>query len=149
MTREVSSKALAPEGGERLVFGDVTILLRASSEMTGGAYTIFEEVPPLVDTPLHVHEREDEMFYALSGEHLIRVGDDEFRLAPGGMVFAPRRVPHAQRRVVQGEGRLLIVTSPAGFEGFFRELAAAHEAGTLGPEAYARASQMYGITWLG
>jgi hypothetical protein len=41
------------------------------------------------------------------------------------------------------------MTTPAGFEGFFRTLAAAQEAGTLGPEAYAEASERHGITWLG
>jgi mannose-6-phosphate isomerase-like protein (cupin superfamily) len=141
--------ALAPDGGERLVFGDLTILIRASAETTAGAFTLFEEVPPLADTPLHVHANEDEWFYVLEGEHVFRVGDDEFPTGPGGLVFAPRGVPHAQRRVAPGEGRLLVLTSPAGLEGFFRELAAAHEAGTLGPDAYARTSHTYGITWLG
>jgi mannose-6-phosphate isomerase-like protein (cupin superfamily) len=140
--------SLDPDGGERLVFGDLTILVRASAETTGGAFTLFEEVPPLVDTPLHVHENEDELFYVLEGEHVYEVGTQEFRAGPGGLVFARRGIPHAQRRVVPGEGRQLVLTSPAGFEGFFRELAAAHEAGTLGPEAYAQASENYGITWL-
>ena len=140
--------ALEPDAGERLVFGDVTILVRVPAEMTGGAYTLFEEVPPMVDTPLHVHKREDELFYVLAGEHVFQVGDEEFPAGPGGLVFAPRGIPHAQRRVVPGEGRLLIFTSPGGFEGFFRELAAAHQAGTLGPDAYAQASEDYGITWL-
>jgi len=45
-------------------------------------------------------------------------------------------------------GRLLTLFSPAGFEGFFRELAEAERAGTIGPAAYARASKKYGITWL-
>ena len=144
----VSGFALDPDGGERLVFGEATILVRVSGETTGGAFALFEEVPPLVDTPLHVHENEDELFYALEGEHVVQVGDQEFQVRPGGLVFAPRRVPHAQRRVVPGEGRLLVLTSPAGFEGFFRELAAAHAAGTLGPDAYAAASERYRITWL-
>lgn len=122
--------------------------MRLSAETTGGAFTLFEEVPPLVDTPLHVHENEDELFYVLEGNHVFRVGDEEFRAGPGGLVFAPRGVPHAQRRVVPAKGRLLVLTSPGGVEGFFRELAAAHEAGTLGPEAYAGASQRYRITWL-
>jgi hypothetical protein len=38
--------------------------------------------------------------------------------------------------------------SPAGFEGFFRELAQAESSGTLGSEAYARVSERYRITWL-
>jgi mannose-6-phosphate isomerase-like protein (cupin superfamily) len=141
--------ALEPDQGERLVFGDVTILVRVRAEATGGAFTLFEEVPPMLDTPLHVHQNEDELFYVLEGEHVFRVGDEEFRAGPGGIVFAPRGIPHAQRRSVPGQGRLLILTSPGGFEGFFRELAAAHQEGTLGPEAYAGASQRYRITWLG
>ena len=56
-------------------------------------------------------------------------------------------MPHAQRRVVAGEGRILVVVTPGGLEGFFRELAAAERAGTLGPDAYAAASERYGISW--
>jgi mannose-6-phosphate isomerase-like protein (cupin superfamily) len=139
---------LDADEGERLVFGDVTILVRADGDATGGAFTLLEEVPPLVDTPLHVHEREDELFYVLEGEHVFRVGDDEFTVGPRGRVFAPRGIPHAQRRVVPGEGRLLVLTAPGGLEGFFRELAEAHQAGTLGPDAYASASEHHGIAWL-
>ena len=140
--------SLDGDDGERLVFGDVTILVRASAESTGGAFSLFEEVPPLLDTPRHVHEREDELFYVLDGEHVFEVGEEEFRVGPGGTAFAPRGVPHAQRRVTPGEGRLLILTVPGGLDGFFRALAAAHRDGTLGPEAYATASRQHGITWL-
>ena len=114
-----------------------------------GRSRIVEEAPPLLDTPLHVHANEDELFYILEGEHVVQCGEDEFRLGPGGTAFLPRGVPHSQRRVEPGVGRLLVMTSPAGFEGFFRELEAAERAGTLGPEAYATASEKYGITWLG
>jgi hypothetical protein len=57
-------------------------------------------------------------------------------------------VPHAQRRVVPGEGRLLVVCTPAGFEEFFRDLAAAESDDRLGPDAYAAASAKAGPTWL-
>jgi mannose-6-phosphate isomerase-like protein (cupin superfamily) len=148
MTSAVSPFGRAPGAGERLVVGELTILIRASAAATGGAFTLLEEVPPLADTPLHVHEREDELFYVLDGEHVFRIGDEEFRVGPGGFAFGPRGVPHSQRRVTPGAGRLLIVFTPGGFEGFFHELAAAHTGGTLGAEAYAQASQRYGITWL-
>jgi len=101
--------AVPADEGERLVFGEVTILLRVPAEATGGAFSLFEEVPPLVDTPLHAHEHEDELFYVLEGEHVFRVGDEEHRVGPGGMVFAPRGVPHAQRRARPGEGRQLVL----------------------------------------
>jgi mannose-6-phosphate isomerase-like protein (cupin superfamily) len=140
--------ALDANGGERLVFGDITLLVRASAETTGGAFTVIEELPPMVDTPLHVHANEDEVFYVLEGEHIVQCGEREFHLGPRGIAFLPRGIPHSQRRVVPGEGRLLALTYPAGLEGFFRDLAEAERAGTLGPDAYAAASEAYGITWL-
>ena len=138
---------LAADGGERVRFGEVEVLIKASAETTSGAFAIFEENEP-VDTPLHVHENEDELFYVLEGGHVFRVGDQEFQAGPGGLVFAPRGVPHAQRRVVPRTGRILVLASPAGLEGFFRELAEADRAGALGPGIYAHASKKYGITWL-
>lgn len=130
--------------GERLRFGDVTILVRVSTP----DICVLEELPPMVDTPAHVHTREDELFLSLEGDHVVEIGAEEHRIGPGESVFAPRGLPHSQRRVVPGEGRLLIVTAPGGLDGFFRELAAAEAAGTLGPEAYAAASERHGISWL-
>ena len=134
--------------GERLTFGEVHVVIHADAESTGGALGVMEEVPPLADTPLHVHTNEDELFYALEGEHVIQVGDEEHRIGPGETAFGPRGVPHAQRRVVPGEGRILIAITPGGFEGFFRALAEADRRSKLGPDAYAAASQKFGITWL-
>ena len=135
-------------GGERLVFGEVTVVIRVSAEDSGGGMTVLEEVPPMVDTPLHVHSREDELFYIVEGEHIVQRGDDEFRLGPGEALFCPRGVPHSQRRVEPGIGRELLVFTPGGFEQFFRELAEADRNGTLGPDAYAAASARAGISWL-
>jgi mannose-6-phosphate isomerase-like protein (cupin superfamily) len=134
--------------GERLVFGEVTVVIRVSAEDSGGGMTVLEEVPPMVDTPLHVHSREDELFYIVEGEHIVQRGDDEFRLGPGEALFCPRGVPHSQRRVEPGIGRELLVFIPGGFEQFFRELAEADRNGTLGPDAYAAASARAGISWL-
>jgi mannose-6-phosphate isomerase-like protein (cupin superfamily) len=135
------------KGGERLRFSGAEVVVRASADTTGGAFTIIEEVSPL-DTPLHRHENEDEIFFVLEGDHVIQVGEEEFELGPGGLAFGPRGIPHAQRRVVPRTGRILIMVSPAGFEGFFRELAEAERAGTIGPDVYATVSEKYGITWL-
>jgi mannose-6-phosphate isomerase-like protein (cupin superfamily) len=135
-------------GPERLEFGGITIVVQAGVEVTGGAFSVLEEQPPMVDTPAHIHANEDEYFFALEGEHVITVGDDEHRIAPGEGVFAPRGIPHAQRRVKPGEGRTLLVVAPGGFEGFFRRLADAERAGNLDAAAYAAASEEFGITWV-
>jgi mannose-6-phosphate isomerase-like protein (cupin superfamily) len=133
---------------EKLVFGEVTVVIKVTAEDSNGGMTVLEEVPPMVDTPLHVHSKEDELFHIVEGEHVITLGDEEFRLGPGESLFAPRGVPHAQRRVEPGVGRELVVLTPGGFERFFRDLAEAERNGTLGPDAYAAASERAGITWL-
>ena len=138
---------LEADGGERLRFSDAEFIVKASADSTGGAFTIIEEVDPL-DTPLHVHKNEDELWYVLEGEHIIQVGDDEFQIGPGELAFGPRGVPHSQRRVVPRTGRFLILLSPAGFERFFRELAEAERTRSSMPESYVRVSEKYGITWL-
>ena len=139
--------ALACDAGEPLRFSDAAFLLKASAETTAGAFSIVEEVDPL-DTPPHVHANEDELFVVLEGDHEFTVGESVFDAGPGAVVFAPRGIPHSHRRVVPRTGRFLTLVSPAGFEGFFRELSDAERDGTIGPEAYARASERYGITWL-
>ncbi len=139
--------ALAGDAGEQLRFSDAEFLVKASAETTGGSFSIVEEVAPL-DTPRHVHANEDELFIVLEGEHEFTVGETVFDVGPGAVVFAPRGIPHSHRRVVPRTGRFLTLVSPAGFEGFFRELSEAERDGTIGPDAYARVSERYGITWL-
>jgi mannose-6-phosphate isomerase-like protein (cupin superfamily) len=135
------------EGGERLRFSGAEFIVRASSDSTNGALAIIEEIDPL-DTPLHVHTNEDELWLVLEGEHVIQVGEDEFNVGPGEMAFGPRGVPHAQRRVVPRTGRFLEFYFRGGFEGFFRELSEAERTGSSMPEAYARVADKYGITWV-
>ena len=83
----------------------------------------------------------------LEGEHVFVVGDEEFAAGPGAVVFAPRGVPHSHRRVIPRTGRFLTLTSPAGFESFFRELADAEQRAEPQADAYARIAAKYGITW--
>jgi mannose-6-phosphate isomerase-like protein (cupin superfamily) len=132
---------------ERLSFGGVTMEVLATADDTGGSMTAIVEIPPLMDTPTHTHANEDELFVALEGEHVITVGAEERRIGPGQVAFAPRGIPHSQRRVVEGEGKIMFVCTPGGLEGFFRALSEAEDDGRLGPDAYAEASERYGITW--
>ncbi|MGY1702158.1 cupin domain-containing protein [Geodermatophilus sp. SYSU D00766] len=136
------------DGGERFSFSGTTLVLRAAADTTGGSCTVLEEVAPLLDTPTHVHSREDEMYYVVEGDHVFVCGGQEFHAGPGGLVFLPRGIPHAHRRLVPGFGRLVCILVPGGLEGFFRILAEATQTGGPMDEAYARASREYGITWL-
>jgi hypothetical protein len=48
-----------PECRERLTFGGGTVLIEAATP----GFTVWEELPPLLDTPLHVHAHEGELFH--------------------------------------------------------------------------------------
>jgi quercetin dioxygenase-like cupin family protein len=88
-TAEVSPFAAPADEGELIDIGTAAFLVRATAESTGGVLTMFEELPPLLDTPSHVHRYEDETFYVLDGEHEFVSGDRTFRLGPGGVAFLP------------------------------------------------------------
>jgi quercetin dioxygenase-like cupin family protein len=83
------------------------------------------------EPPVHVHHREDELYYVLEGELTFYVGDQEFDAAPGTLVYLPRDVPHAL--VVKrssGQARLILQWFPANnLEEYFREM------GEVAPEA--------------
>ena len=138
--------ALDADAGERLVFGDVTVLIRASAETTCGAFTLIEEIPPMVDLRFTSTQENTECSMCSRASMSSSAATRSSALALGVL---PCGSPYSQLRVVPGEGRLLVPTSPAAVEGFFRQLAAARREGTLGPDAYAEASERYGITWLG
>ncbi|MDN5765392.1 MAG: cupin domain-containing protein [Humibacillus sp.] len=121
-------------------------VIRASAESTAGAFSLVEEINA-VDAPPHIHHGHDELWYVLEGEHIFTVGGTEYQAGPGDLLFGPRGVPHAQRRVVPRVGRVLELFSPAGFEGFFRDLTEAGRLGNDGPEGLNRIAATYDVTW--
>jgi mannose-6-phosphate isomerase-like protein (cupin superfamily) len=145
----MSGYVLGTEEGREVSFVRATMWIKASGELTNGAFSVVEAVDPM-ETPKHLHEREDEAFYILEGEHEFECGDETFRLGPGGFVFLPRCIPHAHRRLGDPSlSRMLIMVSPPGFEHFFVELSEAREAGRALDEAfYAQLAEKYGLRWL-
>jgi quercetin dioxygenase-like cupin family protein len=114
---------------------DGWISFLAVGEQTGGAYAVIETAnEPSTGVRLHVHEREDETWFVIEGEYVFQVGDQTFHARAGDYVFGPRGVPHRYANWTAWLSRALIMVTPAGFEGFWRESArlgddaAAHEA---------------------
>lgn len=69
----------------------------------------------------HMHSREEETLYMLSGEVRAYFSDAVVELKPGDTVFLPRNLPHTYQ-VISEEARFLVLMAPAGFEEFFREI---------------------------
>jgi mannose-6-phosphate isomerase-like protein (cupin superfamily) len=100
MAAEALPYGLDVAGGERLRFSGAEVLIKASAETTGGSFSIVEEISPL-DTPRHVHEREDELFFVLDGTLLLDIRDDHkertHELAPRQGMVVPKGVVHRTR----------------------------------------------------
>ena len=93
-----------------------------TGEETGGSYFTLEViVGPGGGPPPHIHHREEECFYILEGKLTFQVGDQTFQVSPGDFVNIPRETVHmfTNGPVV---AKLLATFSPAGIEGFFREV---------------------------
>ncbi|HLF69274.1 MAG TPA: cupin domain-containing protein [Gaiellaceae bacterium] len=107
-------------------------------------------------SPLHVHRNEDEWFYVIEGELTLWVGGEVIVAPAGSFVYGPRDVPHTFL-VTSTEARFLMVTEPASFADFVRELSVPAEALTLppasvqppSPEHMTAVAAEYGIEILG
>jgi uncharacterized cupin superfamily protein len=80
-------------------------------------------IPHHEGPPRHVHHREDETYYVLTGEFLFEVGGTKYSLLPGSTIFAPREVPHCWANVSTGKSKMIMACTRGGFEGFFEESA--------------------------
>jgi quercetin dioxygenase-like cupin family protein len=100
-------------------FGEeVTILL--DGEGTGGKLTMWTEVtPPGGGPPPHYHLNEDETFHVLEGRVAFLSDGQWHEVGPGGAVYMPRGVLHTFKNVGDQPSRMLLMTTPSGFEKFF------------------------------
>jgi mannose-6-phosphate isomerase-like protein (cupin superfamily) len=97
---------------------------KVSARDTGGDLCIYDTIREEKGGPaLHLHHYQDEWFYVIRGEFIVKVGDDTLQLHPGDSAFAPRRIPHAFAKTSEAEGQMLVLFQPAGsMEDFFREM---------------------------
>ncbi len=115
--------ALAPQGGEALWFMGSLALVKADAQSTAGRVAVIEHIsPPGSGSPLHRHTREDEWFYVIDGELTFAVGDEVIPAPAGSFVYGPCGIPHTFLVTSPTAARFLLVTEPAGFEGFMRAL---------------------------
>jgi mannose-6-phosphate isomerase-like protein (cupin superfamily) len=98
--------------------GVLDILLDAAA--TGGRLGVVRAtLPSSAASPVHVHEREDEVHIVLSGAGIFWAGDKRYEVGAGGLAYLPRGVPHAYRLTADCD--ILTLSTPAGVEQFFRD----------------------------
>jgi quercetin dioxygenase-like cupin family protein len=116
---------LAPDAGRGLQFGPGEhIVWKVTGATTGDLFDFCELTDaPHAGPPQHIHTQHDEAFYIREGTFRMQVGT-QLRVATAGtFVFIPRGTVHAWQNIGSAPGRLLILFTPGGMEGYFTELA--------------------------
>jgi quercetin dioxygenase-like cupin family protein len=144
----------AGEGQRRWFYGGAVLTWKASAGETGGAFLLWEALMEQGKvTPLHTHPDSDETFYVLEGEILVHLDGVEHTVGLGGVMVAPRGVPHAFK-VLSPTARMLSLATPGCCEQFYldasRPLADGESAGEVDfAKVHASAAKNPGIEILG
>jgi quercetin dioxygenase-like cupin family protein len=107
--------------GERLDAIGVTVYVKVTQEESGGAFSLFEtcDSSAISGPPLHIHHRENESMLVLEGAYQFQIREAIQSAGAGVLAHVPMGVPHTCRCVSE-TGRLLVLTTPGGYEAFFR-----------------------------
>ncbi|MEP1352415.1 MAG: cupin domain-containing protein [Tateyamaria sp.] len=96
-----------------------------TTEASGGSMSIVDSsVPDGVGPPRHVHKAEDEIIIILDGRCELWLDGACFECGPGETAFIPRGTEHTFRVIGGAPCRQIVVLTPGGFEGFFKDMAA-------------------------
>ncbi len=104
------------------IYGDLVTPIITGKDTAGNLVILDTVTPPKGGAPLHLHHREDEAFYVVTGKYLFEYGDRKVEGGPGTHVFLPREVPHCFQNIGDTPGNMLVICQPASMEGFFEDL---------------------------
>ena len=126
---------LEPGGGERITVGASTLSIKAETATTGGTVFMSETELELgfPGPPPHVHDRLHDMFYVLEGVLTFVVDGETIDARPGTFVCVPPGTVHTFTNRSGAPVRFLNLNTPAGFEGYMRELGEAFSGGGAPP----------------
>jgi quercetin dioxygenase-like cupin family protein len=111
----------AGSGQAYWVMGDRFTYLVTGEETGGSYFTLTAHLAPNAGPPPHVHHLEDEQFYVLEGNLTFHVGDLTIEAKAGDFLHIPRKTVHWFKNG-PAPSRVLATFSPAGIEGFFRDV---------------------------
>src|SRR3954453_23488087 len=120
------------EDAEQLWFLGTLATIKLPGEASDGRYALIEFLfPRHASPPLHTHPQ-DESYIVLDGRLTVQAGDLRFELQPGAAAVVPMGVPHTFR-VDSETARVLVLSTPAGLEGLYRDAGVPAAAATLPP----------------
>ena len=132
------------------VFEGDKFYCKVSTTDTNGDLYIFDSTRAKEGgPPLHYHYSQDEWWYIISGEFLIKVGEETFNARAGDCVFGPRGVPHTFAKVGEGESKLIMLFQPAGKMEKWFNMVADGTVEKMSEEERQKARKAYGFEHIG
>ncbi|MQA28305.1 MAG: cupin domain-containing protein [Luteitalea sp.] len=118
---------VSPGERESFDFGGLGVCWKVDGNQTGGRFSVVHHpiAPHALAAPLHYHHNEDELSYVLTGRLGALLGEEVVTADAGTWIFKPRRQWHTFWNAGDTPCEIIEVISPAGFEGYFREVAVA------------------------
>ena len=138
-------KVLGPASGDEVFLGSIGVRFLIDGAEAGQRFALLEHPmsPRALAAPLHRHSREDEYSFVLEGRMGALLGDEVVEAGPGELVFKPRNQWHTFWNATDEPCRVLEIISPAGFEQYFRDLAALGGPLKASAEQFAELVQRY------
>jgi mannose-6-phosphate isomerase-like protein (cupin superfamily) len=142
-----SPKIVTPDGAAEGFIGSIGVRFMIDGNEADERFSLVEHPMSAraLAAPLHRHTREDEYSFVLEGRMGALLGDEVVEAGPGDLVFKPRNQWHTFWNAGDEPCRILEIISPAGFEGFFRELVDLGGIAEATPEQFAELTQRYGL----
>lgn len=117
---------VAPGAGRVIAVGasGAGVTIKVSGDESDGLCTVWEGRVPAgtVGAGPHYHRGRDEFFYVLTGELVLRIGDDSHVAKAGSFAFVPRETIHGFHNASSEPATILVMHHPAGFERFLDEM---------------------------
>jgi len=102
--------------------GDRYTFLVTAAESGGAMFAVDCVVGAGGGPPPHRHLAEDELFYVFEGTLSFTAGEETRIVGAGDSVFVARGTKHAYTNTGDSDARMIAVYTPAGMEGWFREV---------------------------
>ena len=121
---EAAKPFFRPSGTAPAVYGpgDLYSMLVTGKESNNVFFQFEAFVPEGGGPPPHIHSREDETFYVISGNLEVLLGDKTYLAKAGDFVYIPRGTVHRFKNIGKEMAVQLVTFSPAGVEKFFEEV---------------------------
>jgi len=122
----VDTITLLPNEGDFFDFGGLGVQWKIEGNRSERRFAVVHHpiAPHALAAHLHYHHNEDEYAFVLRGSLGALLGKDEVVAGAGSWVFKPRGQWHTFWNPGDTPCEIIEIISPAGFENFFREMAA-------------------------